>query len=117
MEGMDMPDDIRSAMEAAKADLGAAQAPEGVDARTEAQIEGAVKESYVAGFRAVMLASAGLALASALVAAFLVGEKRVSSASGDPIRRVDTSVPAMHTASRSDWALAPQFSRWHHAGG
>jgi hypothetical protein len=116
MEGMDMPRDIRSAMEAAKADLGAAQAPEGLDVRTEARIEGAVDESFVAGFRAVMLASAGLALASALVAAFLIGEKRVPSASEEPVRRVETSAPALQTASRSDRAVAPHFSGWHHAG-
>jgi EmrB/QacA subfamily drug resistance transporter len=76
MERMDMPGDIRSAMEAAKADLGAAEAPEGVDARTEARIERAIDESFVAGFRAVMFASTGLALASALVAALMVGDQR-----------------------------------------
>jgi EmrB/QacA subfamily drug resistance transporter len=72
MEDMDMPGEVRIAMEAAKADLGAAAAPAGVDAGMEAQIERAVDESFVAGFRAVMLASAGLALASALIAALLV---------------------------------------------
>jgi hypothetical protein len=97
---MGMSGDIRSAMEAAKADLGAAQAPEGVDARTEARIEGAIDESFVAGFRAVMLASAGLALASALVAALVVRDKRVPSVSGDPIRRLDAGVevPVPHPA-------------------
>jgi EmrB/QacA subfamily drug resistance transporter len=74
MEDMDMPGEVRIAMEAAKADLGAAEAPAGVDAGMEAQIERAVDESFVAGFRAVMLASAGLALASALIAALLVGD-------------------------------------------
>ena len=117
MEDMDMPGDIRIAMEAATADLGAAQAPAGVDAGTEVRIERAIDESFVAGFRAVMLASAGLALASALVAALLVGDKRVPSASGNPVRRVDASVPALQTSSRSDWAVAPHFSTWHHAGG
>jgi len=79
LEGMDMPGEIRSEMEAAKAALGAA--PEGVDAGTAARIERAIDESFVAGFRAVMLVSAGLALASALVAALLVGDQRVPSAS------------------------------------
>jgi EmrB/QacA subfamily drug resistance transporter len=79
MERMDMPDDIQSAMEAAKADLGAAEAPERVDARTEARIERAIDESFVAGFRFVMLASAGLALASALVAALLVRDQKFPS--------------------------------------
>ena len=79
MERMDMPDDIQSAMEAAKADLGAAEAPEKVDARTQARIERAIDESFVAGFRFVMLASAGLALASALVAALLVRDQKFPS--------------------------------------
>jgi EmrB/QacA subfamily drug resistance transporter len=73
LEKVEMPGDIRSATEAAKADLGAAEAPEGVDARTAAQIEDAIDESFVAGFRTVMLVSTGLALASALVAALMVG--------------------------------------------
>jgi len=94
---MDMPGDIRSAMESAKA-------PEGVDAATEARIEGAIDESFVAGFRAVMLASAGLALASTLVAALLVGDQRVPSASGDPIRRTgaEVQVPVSQTAPREE---------------
>jgi EmrB/QacA subfamily drug resistance transporter len=79
MERMDMPDDIQSAMEAAKADLGAAEPPERVDARTQARIERAIDESFVAGFRFVMLASAGLALASALVAALLVRDQKFPS--------------------------------------
>ena len=106
LEVMGMSGDIRSAMEAAKADLGAAQAPEGVDARTEARIEGAIDESFVAGFRAVMLTSAGLALASALVAALLVRDKRVPSVSGDPIRRLDAGVevPVPYPASGKEGA-------------
>jgi EmrB/QacA subfamily drug resistance transporter len=79
MEDMNMPGEVRIAMEAAKADLGAAEAPAGVNAATEAQIERAIDESFVTGFRAVMLASAGLALASALIAALMVGDQRTSS--------------------------------------
>jgi hypothetical protein len=81
---MDLSGEVRSELEAAKADLGAAEAPEGVDARTAMQIERAVDESFVAGFRAVMLVSSGLALTSALVAALLVGDRRVQSVSRDP---------------------------------
>jgi hypothetical protein len=83
VEGMNLPGEVRSELEAAKADLGAAKAPEGVDARTKAQIEGAIEESFVAGFRTVMVVCVGLALASALAAALLVGDHRVRSASGD----------------------------------
>src|ERR671917_178908 len=50
MKDMDMPGEVRIAMEAAKADLGAAEPPAGVDAQMEEQIERAVDESFVAGF-------------------------------------------------------------------
>jgi EmrB/QacA subfamily drug resistance transporter len=79
MEAMNMPAEIRIAMEAAKADLGAAEAPASVNSGMEAQIERAIDESFVAGFRAVMLVCAGLALASALIAALLVGDPRTPS--------------------------------------
>jgi hypothetical protein len=88
LESMDLPGRVRSELEAAKAGLGAAEAPEGVDTRTVAQIERAVDESFVAGFRAVMLVSSGLALASALVAALMVGDRRVRGPQVEiPIRR------------------------------
>jgi EmrB/QacA subfamily drug resistance transporter len=84
LDGMDLSGGVRSEMEAAKADLGAAEAPEGVNARTAARIERAVDESFVAAFRAVMLVSSALALASALVAALMVGDRRAQSTSRDP---------------------------------
>jgi MFS family permease len=84
VEGMNLPGEVRSELEAAKDDLGAAKAPEGVDAGTKAQIEGAIEESFIAGFRTVMVVCVGLALASALAAALLVGDHRGRSASREP---------------------------------
>lgn len=55
-----------------------------MDARTVAQIERAVDESFVAVFRAVMLVSSGLALAGGLVATLLIGDQRIQSTSRDP---------------------------------
>ena len=49
-----------------------------------AQIEGAIEESFIAGFRTVMVVCVGLALASALAAALLVGDHRGRSASREP---------------------------------
>jgi EmrB/QacA subfamily drug resistance transporter len=102
LEAMDLPGGVRSELEAAKANLGAAEAPEGVDAETAAQIEHAIDESFVAGFRGVMIVSAGLALASTLAAALLVGDRRVRSARRDPIRRMGAGgeVPVLRTVSR-----------------
>jgi hypothetical protein len=81
---MDLSSTVRSELEAEKVNLGAAEAPEGVEVRTAAQIERAVDESLVAVLRAVMLVSSGLALASALVVALLVGDRSVQSTSRDP---------------------------------
>jgi EmrB/QacA subfamily drug resistance transporter len=85
LHSIDLSVEVRSEMEAAKTHLGAAEAPEGVNAGTEAHIERAIDESFVAGFRAVMLVSAGLALASALVAALLVSDRSVGPSDGDSI--------------------------------
>ncbi|HET9965184.1 MAG TPA: DHA2 family efflux MFS transporter permease subunit [Rubrobacter sp.] len=85
LHSMDLSEEVRSEMEAAKTHLGAAEAPEGVNAGTEAHIERAIDESFVAGFRAVMLVSAGLALTSALVAALLVSDRSVGPSDGDSI--------------------------------
>jgi EmrB/QacA subfamily drug resistance transporter len=84
LESMNLPGEVRSELEAAKADLGAAETPEGVNAETAAQIERAIEESFVAGFRIVMLVCVGLALASALAAALLVEDRKVRTASREP---------------------------------
>ena len=81
---MNLPGEVRSEMEAAKVHLGAAEAPEGVNANTAAHIERAIDESFVAGFRTVMLVCVVLALASALAAALLVDDRRVQIASREP---------------------------------
>jgi hypothetical protein len=104
LEGMDLSGEVRSELEAAKADLGAAEVPESVDAVTATRIERAIDASFVAGFRAVMLISAGLALMSALAAALLVGDWRARSASRDPLRRPEPvrKAPVPRTAFREE---------------
>jgi len=84
LESMNLSGEVRSELEAAKADLGAAETPEGVNSETAAQIERAIEESFVAGFRIVMLVCVGLALASALAAALLVEDRRMRTASREP---------------------------------
>jgi len=85
LDSMDLSREVRSQMEAEKAHLGAAEVPEDVEAETAGHIERAIDESFVTGFRAVMLVSAGLALASALVAALFVSDRRVRPSEGDSI--------------------------------
>src|SRR5215213_8108007 len=77
LAGMNLPGEVRSKIEAEKGDLGAARAPERVNAKMAAHIDHAIDESFVAGFRTVMVICVGLALASALAAALLVDEQRM----------------------------------------
>src|SRR5215211_4034234 len=77
LDGMNLRGEVRSEIEAEQDDLGAAEAPEGVEAAAAAHIERAIDKSFVAGFRTVMVICVGLALASALVAALLVDEQRM----------------------------------------
>jgi MFS family permease len=84
LHSMNLPGEVRSEMEVAKADLGAAEAPEGVDAGTAAHIDRAVDESFVAGFRTVMVVCVGLALVSALAAVLLVEDRREQVGSREP---------------------------------
>jgi preprotein translocase subunit SecE len=52
--------------------------------KTAAHIEWAIKESFVAGFRTVMVVCVGLALISALAAALLVNDQREKVGSREP---------------------------------
>jgi hypothetical protein len=65
---MELSPEVREAVASEKVKLGAGKAPEGVDAATAARIEEAMAESFVAGFRLIMVVAVGLALVSALVA-------------------------------------------------
>jgi EmrB/QacA subfamily drug resistance transporter len=68
LEAMELSPAVREAVAAEKVKLGAAEAPDGVDADTAARIEEAMAESFVAGFRLIMVVGVGLALVSALAA-------------------------------------------------
>ena len=72
---IDLSPAVVQKMDARKVDLGAAQAPSGVDAAKKREISRAVDESFVAGFRSVMYIAAGLALASALISALIIEGK------------------------------------------
>ena len=77
LDSMNLPGEVRAEMEEAKDHLGAAEAPESVEARKATHIERAIDESFVAGFRTVMVVCVVLALASALAAALLVDDRSV----------------------------------------
>ena len=72
---LDLSPQARQQLEAEKVDLGAAEVPEGVSSETAASVEGAVAESFVAGFRVAMVAAAILAVASAAASALIIEGK------------------------------------------
>jgi EmrB/QacA subfamily drug resistance transporter len=80
---LDLPPQAQQQLEAEKADLGAAQVPEGLNAETASAVQTAIAESFVAGFRIAMLIAAGLALMSAVAAGILIEGKGRAVRSGE----------------------------------
>jgi EmrB/QacA subfamily drug resistance transporter len=72
---LDMPPEASATLEEEKVYLAGAEVPEGVGEEEAAAIKRAIDESFVAGFRVVMLIAAGLAIASAVAAAILIEGK------------------------------------------
>jgi EmrB/QacA subfamily drug resistance transporter len=80
---LDLSPQARQQLEIGKVDLGAAQVPEGVSGQVAADVEQAVAESFVAGFRVAMVTAAGLAMASAVASALII-EGKGSAARTEP---------------------------------
>jgi EmrB/QacA subfamily drug resistance transporter len=70
---------VAAQLEAQRDKLAGAGSPAGVDAAVEATLRSAVQESFIAGFRWVMLLAAALALLSALAASIWIEGKPVAS--------------------------------------
>ena len=73
---LDLLPEARQQLEEEKVELGAAKAPDGLDAALNETVERAIDEAFVSGYRAVMLVAAALALASAISAALLIEGKK-----------------------------------------
>jgi MFS family permease len=72
---LELPSEARQQLEQEKIKLGAAEAPEGLDAGQDAEVERAIDEAFVSGYRVVMLVAVVTALASAISAALLIEKK------------------------------------------
>src|SRR5262249_31778464 len=82
LDGLDLPLEVRSVMAAQRASLGDASIPAGADAAQRRALEDAVAGALVAGFRAVAVLAALLALRGARAAppATPTGAARMSAA-------------------------------------
>ena len=72
LASLDIPSHALQTLEMERAKLAGASVPAGLAADLAAAIEGAINSAFVSGFRVVMLAGAGLALASAATAFLMV---------------------------------------------
>jgi len=76
LAALDLPPEARQQLEEEKVKLGDAQAPEGIAAAQIANVDRAIDEAFVAGYRVVMLVATATALASAISAAILIEGKK-----------------------------------------
>ena len=83
---LNLPPEAEQQLEEQKVKLGAAQAPEDLDAAQSANVERAIDEAFVTGYRALMLGAAATALASALSAALLLEGKKPANSAGQAIQ-------------------------------
>jgi hypothetical protein len=75
LDQIPLPPEARQAFAAERAELAGAEPPPGASAEARTALDRAVDESFLAGFRLIMLLAAGLALAGALSAAALISGK------------------------------------------
>jgi EmrB/QacA subfamily drug resistance transporter len=73
---LSLPPADRQAVEDQKDDLAAAKAPADLDAATQQEVNDAIDESFLSGFRLAMLIAAGMAVAGALAAGLMIEGKR-----------------------------------------
>ena len=85
LAALNLPPEARQQLEQEKVKLGGAQAPEGLDAAQSANVDRAIEEAFVSGYRVVMLVAVTMALASAVSAALLIEGKKPKGSAREAI--------------------------------
>lgn len=88
---LDLAAHTRQVIDQQREDLAAATVPADVEEATQTALEQAIQESFISGFRWVMLAAAALALAGAASAGAMIEGKAVTT---EPASVVDTRLKA-----------------------
>jgi hypothetical protein len=70
---LDIPPEARRSIDDQRVRLAGAELPPGIDDQTGVALRQAINESFVAGFRVVMMTAVGLALVSAICALIMIG--------------------------------------------
>lgn len=76
---LEVPPEARQFLETQRINLAAAEVPPGLSSEVSAALERAIASSFVDGFRLVMLIAVGLAIASAIIAALMIGSRKKRS--------------------------------------
>jgi EmrB/QacA subfamily drug resistance transporter len=79
LASLGLSEETRAVVARERPKLAAAELPEGLDPRVRRSLQGAFDSAFVAGFRALMLACAGLAALSAVTALTLIPEKKTAA--------------------------------------
>ena len=74
---LNVPPEVQQLLNSQRINLAGAQVPSGVSDNLKTALKRAIADSFVDGFRSVMLIGVGLALGSALVAALMLKGKRL----------------------------------------
>jgi EmrB/QacA subfamily drug resistance transporter len=83
LAALNLPPEARQQLQEEKVKLGAAQTPENLAPEVGMQVERAIDEAFVSGYRVVMLVSTVIAMASAISAALLIEGKRPKVDTGE----------------------------------
>jgi predicted MFS family arabinose efflux permease len=75
LAGIDVAEELRQSLYSQRVKLAGLELPETLDAEKRAQLQQAVTESFIVGFRLTMLVAAGLGLASSATAWLMIGNK------------------------------------------
>jgi MFS family permease len=91
---VDLPPEARQQLQEEKVKLGAAEAPEYLDPTLNTQVERAIDEAFVSGYRVVMLVATAMALVSAISAALLIKTKKPKGEDEEAQRTGGETAPA-----------------------
>jgi hypothetical protein len=77
LEGVEIPPEVRRSVDEQRVRLAGAELPFGISDQTQMALRQAINESFIIGFRIVMMSAVGLALAGALCALIMIGDRPV----------------------------------------
>ncbi len=75
LDRLDISPEVRVSLEQQRSKLAGAEVPANLDSETESQLKQSIAESFVYGFRFVMMIAAGLALLSAVASWLMIDGK------------------------------------------